>query len=199
MRNRPGRLSRVALGAAAVAALLAAGCSTGGSTGAGQTGAASFRYVAATQKGSVIPVGDRQASGDVRSTTMDGAPFSLAGHRGEVVVVNFWGSWCGPCVIESPVLDRIYRQMRGEGVLFVGIAVKDVESATRAFVTQNDISYPILFDFNAKSALQLGSIPMRGLPATVVIDRQGRVAGVFLGAVLAGDLEPVLRTLVDEP
>lgn len=179
-----------------VAALLA-GC-TGGSDAVNQLSDTQYRYVSATPKGQVIPEPDRKDAGSIEAKTLDGSPFSLADHKGEVVFVNFWGSWCGPCVIETPELDKIYRANADRGVLFVGIAVKDVEGETRAFVQNNDISFPIVFDFNAKAALQLGNIPMRGLPATVVIDKQGRVAGVFLGAVLAGDVDPVIETLLAE-
>jgi peroxiredoxin len=175
-----------------------AGCTGGGSGSDNEVAANQFRYVSATPKGEVIPPVDRKDSGNVTGELLDGAAFSLEDHAGEVVFVNFWGSWCGPCVIETPELDKLYRTHQDRGVLFLGVAVKDVEDHTKAFIEQNDISYPMMFDFNAKTALQLGKIPMRGLPATVVIDKQGRVAGVFLGAVLAGDIEPVIDTLLAE-
>jgi peroxiredoxin len=184
-----------ALLGALVAALALAAC-TGGSDAPEQQG--SFRYVSATDKGSVIPEGDRKKAGDITGTLLDGSTFSLDKHVGDVMLINFWGSWCGPCVAETPALDKIYRADESQGVLFLGIAVKDDEDATKAFVSDNDISYPILYDFNAKSALQLGDIPMRALPATVVIDKQGRVAGVFLGPLLDGDVNPVISKLLAE-
>lgn len=199
--DRPVRPRR-RLGAllAAICALSLAvlvGCG-GGNDGVESPADSQFRYVSATPKGEVIPAPDRRPAGPITGELLDGSSFSSADYAGDVIVVNFWGSWCGPCVIETPELDKIYRANQARGVLFLGVAVKDVEDSTRAFVDNNDISYPILFDFNAKTALQLGNIPMRGLPATVVVDQQGRVAAVFVGAVLAGDLEPVLETLLAE-
>ena len=198
LRQAPRRRRSLAWLAAGLmaAALLAAGCS-GGNPGGGD-GQAGFRYVSATDKGQVIPAGERSPAGRVAAAQMDGAAFDLAQRRGEVVLINYWGSWCGPCVIETPELEKVYRAYQSRGVLFVGVAVKDVEDATQAFVDENDVTYPIIFDFNAKTALQLGNIPMRALPATVGIDTQGRVAGVYVGAVLAGDVEPVLDALLAE-
>jgi len=182
--------------ALALAGLLLGAC-TGGSAPPEQQG--QFRYVSATPKGQVIPEQDRKPAGDVRGDLMDGSSFSLSSQAGTVVFINFWGSWCGPCVSEAPVLESIYAAQQPNGVEFVGIAIKDDKDATKAFVSDHGITYPILFDYNGKSALQLGNIPMRGLPASVVIDKHGRVAGVFLGAVLAGDVNPVLEKLLAEP
>jgi peroxiredoxin len=157
-----------------------------------------YRYVSATPKGTVIPQADRKLVGDVVGTQLDGSTFTLSAELGKVVLINFWGSWCGPCVAETPELQKIYVADQSQGVLFVGIAVKDEKADTQAFVTDNAITYPIVYDFNAKTALQLGNIPMRGLPASVVIDKHGKVAGVFVGPVLAGDVNPVVTTLLAE-
>ncbi|MCW2605027.1 MAG: Alkyl hydroperoxide reductase/Thiol specific antioxidant [Pseudonocardiales bacterium] len=196
--SRPRRRGRALAAALCVAALaLLAGC-TGGKDRVDQLSDTQYRYVSATPKGEVIAPADRKPAGTVTGTELDGSAFSMSDHAGDVVFINFWGSWCGPCVIETPELDKIYRANEARGVLFLGVAVKDVEDSTKAFVDNNDISYPIIFDFNAKAALQLGNIPMRGLPATVVLDKQGRVAAVFVGAILAGDIDPVLETLLAE-
>lgn len=192
------RLPRAALVAAllTLAALMLGAC-TGGSTPPEQQG--EFRYVSATPKGQVIPEQDRKPAGAVETTLLDGSAFSLSDEAGKVVFINFWGSWCAPCVSEAPLLESIYQQNQPNGVQFLGIAVKDDKDATAAFVEDHGISYPIVFDYNAKSALQIGNIPMKGLPASVVIDKQGRVAGVFLGSMLAGDINPVLSALIAEP
>lgn len=116
-----------------------------------------FCYIGATDKGTVIPAADRRPAGEASADLMDGMPFALADHRGEIVLVNFWGTSCGPCVVETPELDEVYRAHVDQGVLFVGVAVRDVEAHTRSFVEQNKISYPIIADFNAKTAL-LGAL-----------------------------------------
>jgi thiol-disulfide isomerase/thioredoxin len=154
--------------------------------------------IAATPKGTVLPIGERRPAGDVHGTLLDGSAFDLGHYRGSVVLINFWGSWCGPCVTESPTLDRIYRANEASGAVILGVDVKDDEAAARAFIAHNQISYPILPDFTAKSALQLGGISARALPVTVAIDRHGRIAGNYVGPILAGDIQPVLDSLLAE-
>ncbi len=86
--------------------------------------------------------------------------------------------------------------MKSEGITFVGVTVKDPStSAVEAFVKDNHITYPIVYDEPAKTALELGDVPLPSLPSTVVIDKQGRVAAVYVGPIASGDLEPVLTAL----
>jgi thiol-disulfide isomerase/thioredoxin len=182
----------------AVVALCALVACTGGKDAVDTSSNGQFRYVAATSSGSIIDADKRKPVGAVKGGLLGGGDFALADQIGSVVVLNFWGTWCAPCVGETPQFDQIYRETKAQGVLFVGVDVKDSESAATAFVRDKAISYPILFDPNAKTALQLGNVPMRGLPASVVIDRKGRVAGVYLGRQLPADITPVITKLVAE-
>lgn len=158
----------------------------------------SFRYKAATPKGHVIPEQDRKPSGNIRNKLMDGSQFSLDSRLGTVVFISFWGAWCGPCVAEVPMFESLYQQHRAAGVEFLGIVVKDDEDNAQAFIDAHGISYPNIFDYEARSALQIGRIAPRGFPYSVVIDKHGRVAGVYVGAMLAADLDPVLTALSAE-
>ena len=173
---------------------------SGGSDAVDTNAGGQFRYVGATARGKVIAVDKRKPAGNVRAELLDGQPYTLASQRGKVVVLNFWATWCPPCVVESPQFDKIYRSMKAMGVEFVGLTVKDPsKSAIRAFVADNDISYPIVYDETAKTALQLGKLPLAAaLPDSVVIDKQGRVAAVYVGPLARGDLQPVLTTLANE-
>lgn len=181
---------------AALAVALTA-CSTG-TDAVSQGGDTQFRYVQSTAKGSVIKAADRKPAGPVTGELLAGGTYSLAADRGKVVVLNFWGTWCAPCVTETPNFDTIYRQRKASGVQFVGLDVKDGRGAVRDFVHDKDISYPIVYDEKAKTALQLGNIPQAGLPVSAVVDKLGRVAAVYIGPVLPADLNPVLDTLVHE-
>lgn len=183
----------------AAGALVLSGCS-GGDNAVDQTAGGQFRYVGATARGKTIPVRERKSAGNAGAPYLDGnGEFRLSGLKGRVVVLNYWATYCGPCVTESPAFDKIYRATKAQGVTFVGIDVKEVSrSKAKAFVTDNDISYPIVYDQTAKTALQLGRVPASSLPSTIVIDRQGRVAAVYVGAVQTGDLTPVLTSLVGE-
>jgi peroxiredoxin len=195
------RLARaLELGAALlVGALAIAGCS-GGTNAVDQTAGGQFRYVGSQVKGTIIKAEDRKTAGDATAPFLNGSgDFRLSSVKGQVAVLNFWATYCGPCVTESPAFDKLYRATKATGVTFVGIDVKDVsKSKAKAFIADNDISYPIVYDQTAKTALQLGRVPASSLPSTVVIDKLGRVAAVYVGAVQAGDLAPVLTTLVDE-
>ncbi len=187
------RRSRL-LAAVAACLLAATACSTGNDA-VDQSAGGQFRFVGATAKGTTIPANDRKTAGDMHGTLLDGGSFQLSTDRGKVVVINYWASWCGPCVAETPQLDALYREVKPKGIQFVGVDTKDEQSAAQAFVTDNHISYPIVFDQNAQTALQLGKVPALSLPFTVVIDKAQRVAAVYVGSVLPADLQPVLTSL----
>jgi thiol-disulfide isomerase/thioredoxin len=132
-----------------------------------------------------------------RARHRGGGPYALTAAAGKVVVINFWATWCGPCKTETPQLDALSRQLTD--VDFVGVDVKELSrDAANAFITDNKISYPILWDEPGKTALQLGHVPSTALPFTVVIDKQQRVAAVYLNVLTPGDLQPVLTSLVAE-
>jgi peroxiredoxin len=189
-------LATVCAGALAVLALVS--CSSG-KDAVDQNAGGQFRYVAQTEAGKTIAPDQRRAVGPVSGTLLDGGTFRLASYAGKVVVLNFWGVWCPPCRTETPQFDQLYRTVKGSGVQFVGLDVKETSrDAVTAFVHDNTISYPIVYDEKAKTALQLGHIPMVGLPATVVVDKQQKVAAVYLGPVQQADLAPVLTGLVAE-
>jgi thiol-disulfide isomerase/thioredoxin len=190
------RLVRIAvvlvLGACALAA-----CT--GKDAVDQSSAGNYRFVTATQVGKVFAVADRKPVGPVTGTLVNGGPFSLAADRGQVVVINFWASWCGPCKTETPQLDALYREMHGQGVDIVGVDTKElVRDDGTSFITDNKISYPMVWDEPGKLALELGHVPAAGLPFTVVIDKDQRVAAVYLHVLTPADLRPVLTSLVAE-
>jgi thiol-disulfide isomerase/thioredoxin len=177
--------------------MLLAGC-TSGTDAVDQSAGGEFRFVAGTGKGQTIPAGDRRSAPEVRGELLSGGELDTGSLHGRVVLLNFWASWCGPCRVESPDLDAVYRQTRVRGVQVVGVAVKDDEQALRAFVATKKISYPSLFDPNGKVTLRFRDFPPRGLPYTIVLDKQGRVAAVYLSPLLRQDIEPVVLRLAAE-
>lgn len=182
-----------------LAALLAAvaGC-TGGTDAVDQTAGGEFRFVSGTGKGQVIAAADRKSAPAVGGQLVGGGSWELGSLRGKVVVLNFWGAWCAPCRVETPDFDKVYRATKASGVEFVGVAVKDEESATAAFLSENKISYPSLFDPTGKVTLRFRDFRANGFPYTIVIDRQGRVAAVYPTVLVREDIEPVVTRLAAE-
>jgi peroxiredoxin len=190
-RDRTARVAASASArlAAALTALvvLLAGCTA--SNARGDT----YQFKGSTKFGTVIPPAQRKPIGRYSAKLLDGGTYSFAQARGKAVVVNFWASWCGPCATETPQFEKIYRQYKTRQVTFLGVDFKDDRGAARSFVHDNKITYPIVFDQDGQSAIQLGNIGIQGLPYTLVLDRRHRVAGIYSGPMLPADLEPVLN------
>jgi thiol-disulfide isomerase/thioredoxin len=135
-------------------------------------------------------------SGD--SLEQENKQIHVSDFPGKVVVLNIWGQWCGPCRDEAPELSTVFDQTKAEGVQLVGIDVRDERSAALDFVHDNQISYPSIFDPAGRSLLALTGYPRSVVPSTIVLDRQHRVAAVYLERVTASVLLPEVRTLTRE-
>jgi peroxiredoxin len=129
---------------------------------------------------------------------LSGQTVSLSSFKGKPLLINFWATWCGPCTTETPQFDAIYRANKGKPVQFLGVDTKDNRDSAKAFVKDNDITFPIVFDEKGETAVRLGRIPALGLPFTVLVDKQQRVAAVYMAKLTAKDLQPVLDKLVAE-
>ena len=185
----------------AVAAVLAAALVASACTGkdAVDQGAGQFRFVSGTKSGKLIAAADRKKSGSFSGDGLSGGTVGLKQFAGKVVVVNFWATWCEPCKIETPQFDAMYRENKAKGVQFVGIDTKELsKDAPRAFVKDNDITYPIIFDEPGRTAVQIGKLPALALPFTVLIDKHQRVAAVYLAKLSPKDLQPTLDKLIAE-
>ncbi|CAA9306469.1 MAG: Thiol:disulfide oxidoreductase related to ResA [uncultured Friedmanniella sp.] len=188
----PAALLRAA--AAGLALVLLAGCSAAGADEAasstGQEG-----YVGVQGNLTQIPPAERTVLPTVSGTSLDGRPLSTADYRGQVVVVNVWGSWCAPCRAEAPALQKASTATRGTAQ-FLGITTRDNDPAqARAFVRAFGIGYPSIYDPDGKALLTFaGTLPPSAIPSTMILDTKGRLAVRVLGEVS----ERTLIAMVDD-
>jgi thiol-disulfide isomerase/thioredoxin len=183
--------------AALLGVLLVTGCAS--SRDAVDAGAAGRnRFVAGSGTVERFPSADRVAAPRLAGTLLDGTAYDLRRQRGTVVVVNFWASWCAPCRLETPELVKVHRTTAPDGVAFLGINIRDDKDKALAFEDSFAVPYPSLFDPPGRTTLGFSRVSPNSIPATIVIDRQGRVAAVFRKAVFVKDLEPVVREIAAE-
>lgn len=142
------------------------------------------------------------AAGDRKLATVREVPVlfsdrrdSLERYRGDVVVLNFWASWCDPCRKESPALERIHRKYKGKGVTVIGADVDDLTGDARKFINEYELSYRMLRYTSNNAAKDFGT---RALPETFVIDPRGRIAAVRRGPVSQAALETMIKAVLDD-
>jgi thiol-disulfide isomerase/thioredoxin len=176
-----GRIrSRLAgLAFAAIIGLTAAACSTGNDAA---VYGGSFTFVSPGGKTEFdYPVQERGTVANLSGQDLAGdGTISLSDYAGQVVVLNFWGSWCGPCRAEAPELEDAATALGPQGVQFLGINVKDTKAAGSDFLASKQVSYPSIYDPSMRTLLSIRGFPAGSIPSTIVIDRQGRVAHVWL-------------------
>ncbi|OLP01389.1 alkyl hydroperoxide reductase [Mycolicibacterium porcinum] len=193
-------LARVSAAVLAGLVLLTA-CSTGDDAVA-QGG--TFEFVAPGGKTDIFydPPEKRSTPGKLSGPelTDPNKTISLEDFAGKVVVINVWGQWCGPCRAEIGQLQKVYDATRDKGVAFLGIDVRDNNrDAAVDFVTDRKVTFPSIYDPPMRTMIAFGGkYPTTVIPSTVVLDRQHRVAAVFLRELLAEDLQPVVERLAAE-
>ncbi len=194
-RGDPGRR---ALLAAAAALVTLTGCASGEGR-ADVTNGGEFRFVAGTPAGEVIPEPERAAAPDFGGTLLGGGEWTSDALAGQIAVLNFWGSWCPPCRVETPEFQEVHAEVRDRGVAFLGLNVKEPdEQFAQAFVDSKGIEFPSLYDPAGEVALAFRDYPATAIPSTIVLDRDGRVAAVYTGAVAQDDLRAIIDRLLGE-
>ena len=152
-------------------------------------------HFGARQSGSIAPVRERKVMPELVMTQLDGGTWRMTEHRGQVVLVNYWATWCGPCREEMPGLVRLSRELGPKGLAVVGVAMDEGgEEKVRRFVGEMRVNYPVVMT-GGLSQMEFG---LGGLPVTVLVDREGRVAKTYLSAVRERDFRVDVEALLAE-
>jgi len=104
--------------------------------------------------------------------------FRLSEHRGKVVMINFWATWCAPCLAEMPALDALYRRHRDAGFVLVAVSVDTDPKLVTPWVRERSLAFPVALDAKMRVAETYG---VRALPSTFLVDRQGHLVALALG------------------
>lgn len=119
-----------------------------------------------------VNAGDSGPAPDFTLTDAGGRPVTLSDLRGQVVMINFWASWCGPCRAEMPLLEQIHQRYEPLGFTLLGVNVEENSADGQAFLRERPVSFPVLYDpENGISKLY----DVVAMPSTVLIDRQGNI------------------------
>jgi cytochrome c biogenesis protein CcmG, thiol:disulfide interchange protein DsbE len=132
---------------------------------------------------------------DLTLKNLDGADVELVSFKGKVVLVNFWATWCGPCKGEIPDLARLQRE-HGDDLVVLGVVVMDsFGDKVRAMATELGVNYPVL-DGNNRDDVERAYGPFWGLPTSVVVGRDGKVANRQIGAATKARFESMIKPLL---
>ncbi len=115
---------------------------------------------------------------DFTLPSLDGGNLRLQEYRGQVVLVNFWASWCGPCRQEMPLLERMHQRYQDAGFAVLGVNVEGEERPARTLAQQTGVTFPILIDVGQQVSERYD---LGAMPSSVVVDRDGKVRYVHLG------------------
>ena len=187
-------MQRVVVSGALVLGLFLSGCSSTGDLGNPVATDADHAGVGTTQ----FPKGQRPDVPDLAGATVSGGSLNTSSLLGDVVVLNAWASWCEPCRDESPALGRISRRLHDSGVTFVGLDEEDTKEKATAFAAKTGMTYQHLFDDKGDLLARLRLLPTSGIPSTLVVDRDGKVAARIIGAVHEQEFESLVRSIASE-
>jgi len=181
---------------ALAAAIALTGCAGGNEI---EAGGEDDRFISGDGSATAFEPAERVEAPEVEGTTLDGDAVSLGDYEGGIVVLNVWASWCGPCRAEQPVLDEVHAEYGDLGVDFLGVNIKDDETAARAYLANKDVVYPSLYDQPGEVPQAFrDTVPPRAIPSTLVIDPDGRIAARVIGPTTYGQLTDLINPVVVE-
>lgn len=139
---------------------------------------------------------DSGAAPDFTLLSFDGDSITLSEMRGQVVIINFWASWCPPCREEAAYLEATWRKYRNQGVVFIGVDYVDTEAEALAYIDEFEITYFNGADIGTRIS---HSYRIQGVPETYYVARNGELRGLKIGPLFPPELEQQIETLLAEP
>ena len=130
------------------------------------------------------------AAPNITLETLDGQKVSLSQYKGQVVLINFWATWCPPCKKEIPALEAAYQAYKDQGFVVLGVDAGESRQTVETFASTAGITYPILLDEKDQWS---GRFSGMGLPMSVIIDRNGQIAEKHLGELTPDELTSILQ------
>lgn len=138
---------------------------------------------------------DRGTAPEITLKGYDGREFKLSELKGQVVIVNFWASWCPPCREEAAYLEQTWRKYEGKGVVFVGVDWVDTEKEALAYIEEFDITYINGPDVGTRAAQAYN---IQGVPETFYVAKNGELRGVHIGPLTSPQLDEKIEELLAE-
>src|SRR3972149_8484263 len=123
-------------------------------------------------------------------TDLSKKTINLDDYKGKKVILNFWATWCPPCVNEMPLLQEVYNNRKGEGIEVIGINYNESYDRVKKFISEKGVEFTILIDSDLKVSMDYGVI---GLPVTFFIDREGKIKEKFKGELNKKLIEEILN------
>lgn len=139
---------------------------------------------------------DSGTAPDFTLTSFEGETITLSELRGQVVIINFWASWCPPCREEAAYLEATWRKYQDQGVVFIGVDYADTESKALAYLDEFDITYFNGPDIGTRISQDYN---MQGVPETFYVAKDGQIRGVKVGPLFAPELDEKIEELLAEP
>jgi thiol-disulfide isomerase/thioredoxin len=184
---------------AAVAVLALGACGAGGNDGSGTSNGGNI--VQGSGAITHVPKEDRQPAPELSGLSTHDEPLELTDYRGDVVVLNVWGSWCGPCRAEAPNLAAVAEATADQGVRFLGINTRDSDKRNaQSFDEGFGITYPSFYDPKGRLILEFpkNTLSPQGIPSTIVLDRDGDIAVRALKPLTEEELWAMIEPVMAE-
>lgn len=138
----------------------------------------------------VLKVGDKAP--DFTLQDMEGTPHKLSDYEGEGVFLNFWGTWCAPCVKEMPAMDRQYKEFEEQGVQVLAVNIAQSDFEVQSFVDRFGLSFPVVID---KSRSVMNAYNIRPLPTTILVNPQGEIERIVTGEMTEEDIQGFMEEI----